>query len=81
MSLIIIILRLTAMGSQELQYISDCRGSENSTFSPFFPLLKTLLGNEVSIWRHMSISEGKKRCRGEGRDLKMKAEGEASHYN
>lgn len=29
----------------------------------------------------MSISEGKKRCKGEGKDLKMKAEGEASHYN
>lgn len=48
---------------------------------PFFPLLKILLGNEVGIWRHMSISEGPKRCRVEGRDLKMKAEGEASHYN
>lgn len=48
---------------------------------PFFILLKILLGNEVGTWRHTSISEGQKRCRGEGRDLKMKAEGEASHYN
>lgn len=80
MSLIIIILRLPAMGSQELQYISSCGGNETEPFL-FFPLLKILLGNEVGIWRHMSISEGQKRCRGEGRDLKMKAEGEASHYN
>lgn len=29
----------------------------------------------------MSISVGQKKCRGEGRDPKMKAEGEASHYN
>lgn len=50
-------------------------------FFLFFPLLKILLGNEVSIWRHMSISVGQKKCRGEGRDPKMKAEGEASHYN
>lgn len=78
--IIIIILRLPAMGSQELQYVSNCRSSETQPF-PFFLLLKILLRNEVSIWKHMSISEGQKRCRGKGRDLKMKAEGEASHYN
>lgn len=34
------------------------------------------------MWRHTNISWGKnERSRGERRDLKMKAEGEVSHYN
>lgn len=75
---------LRAMGSRELRYISYRKSSEKNQPFPFFSPFETTVWEwcqHLEAHKYILGKEWEERSRGEGRDLKMKAEGEVSHYS